>query len=150
MGRKPDAMVSLAEQVATRAHAGQVDKAGVAYITHPARVAARLNTPVTQTAGWLHDVVEDTGTTLEGLAGAGFSPEVVAAVDALTRRPGEEPNAYYVRVAANASAVAVKHADLDDNTDPARMAHLDAKTRDRLDRKYAHARAVLPARAAGV
>lgn len=147
MGRTEDGttLVHLAEMIATRAHAGQVDKAGAAYITHPARVAARLHTPATQTVGWLHDVVEDTDTTLEDLTEAGLPTDVVAAVDALTRRDGEDSDAYYARVAADPLAVPVKHADLADNTDPARLAELDAETRARLGRKYAHARAVLPA-----
>ncbi|WP_267897592.1 hypothetical protein [Kocuria tytonis] len=39
----------------------------------------------------------------------------------------------------------MKQADLDDNTDPARTALLDADTRVRLARKYTHAREVLAA-----
>lgn len=145
MGRNQDAMVRVAELIATRAHAGQTDKSGSAYITHPARVVARLHTRREQMTGWLHDVVEDTDTTLADLTEAGLPAEVVAAVDALTRRPGEDPDTYYGRVATDPLAVAVKHADLDDNSDPDRLAQLDTETRARLGRKYAHARAVLPA-----
>src|SRR5579859_6518089 len=35
-------LVALAEEIATRAHQGQVDKAGAPYIEHPRRVARRL------------------------------------------------------------------------------------------------------------
>ena len=35
-------LVELAEEIATRAHEGQVDKAGQPYIDHPRRVAARV------------------------------------------------------------------------------------------------------------
>lgn len=50
------------------AHRGQVDKAGQPYITHPARVAARVaGDENAVAAAWLHDVVEDTGLTLADL-----------------------------------------------------------------------------------
>lgn len=46
-------------------------------------------------------------------------------------------------MAANPVAVVVQLANLDDNTDPARVAALDAATRQWLTRKYTHARPVL-------
>jgi hypothetical protein len=58
------------------------------------------------------------------------------------RRCGRRP-ARYRRVAANPDALLVKQADLDDNTDPSRLAALDAATRSRLEAKYAKARAAL-------
>jgi len=38
----------------------------------------------------LHDVIEDTETTLKELESMGFGPDVIAGVDAMTRRPGED------------------------------------------------------------
>lgn len=136
-------IADLAEQIATTAHQGQVDKAGRPYITHPARVAARVaGDEHAVAAAWLHDVVEDTEVTLADLEQL-FPPEVTAAVEALTRRPGEVPADYYARVRAVPLAVTVKFADLADNSDPQRLAQLDAPTRDRLTAKYARARAAL-------
>ncbi|MDO4239571.1 HD domain-containing protein [Micrococcus sp.] len=144
-------LAERAEAIARRAHEGQVDKAGSPYIHHPERVVgyvARHAAPgwldQARAVAWLHDVVEDTGVTLADLR-AQFPAEVVAAVDAMTRRPGEGPYAYYARVRADPIALAVKHADLDDNTDSARLALLDAATAERLIAKYAHARATLGA-----
>lgn len=134
--------VGVAEGIARSAHAGQVDKAGMAYIEHPARVAARVQGDQSAEAvAWLHDVVEDTSVTLDELAES-FPSEVVAAVDALTRRPGEG-DAYYARVGRDLLATKVKLADLADNTDPTRVGALDEETRQRLARKYAHARRCL-------
>lgn len=127
------------ERIATGAHAGQIDKAGRPYIEHPARVAARLATPELRAAGWLHDVVEDTDWTPEGLIEAGIPEGVVATVVALTRQPGQMSAAYYAQVAANKDAVAVKEADIADNSDPERLALLDPDTRRRLSDKYASA-----------
>lgn len=133
----------LAETVARTAHDGQFDKAGQPYISHPARVAARVaDDEHAVVVAWLHDVVEDTATTLTELA-ATFPAAVVRAVDALTKRPGEPVNAYYARVRAVPLARRVKLADLADNSDATRLARLDPATRERLRAKYAHAHAVL-------
>jgi (p)ppGpp synthase/HD superfamily hydrolase len=136
--------VRAAQAMATEAHAGQVDKAGCPYIEHPQRVVGHLvnPTPVQIVVAWLHDVVEDTGTTLEDVETA-FGAEVAAAVDALTHRPGEAGDVYYSRVKANASARVVKDADLADNTDPERLKLLDPEVRAELESKYAHARSEL-------
>nr|WP_172687815.1 HD domain-containing protein [Prescottella equi]ARX60168.1 Putative pyrophosphohydrolase domain, Rel/Spo-like family [Prescottella equi] len=142
MGRS---IAELAEQIASAAHDRQVDKAGRPYIAHPARVAARVaGDERAVAAAWLHDVVEDTSVTLAELEEA-FPPEVTVAVDALTRRRGEDPADYYARVRQVPLALTVKLADLDDNSDPQRLAQLDAPTRDRLTTKYARARAELTA-----
>lgn len=132
-----------AEEIARAAHAGQVDKGGHPYIEHPARVAARVRGHAQLEAiAWLHDVVEDTSVTLAELS-AEFSPEIVDAVDAMTKRPGESLAEYYRRVRANPLALQVKRADIDDNTDPQRAAQLDERTRARLAAKYAAAREAL-------
>lgn len=147
-------MSTLTEQarsIATRAHRGQTDQSGADYIDHPRRVADRArhyapagHEDAAEVVGWLHDVVEDTTVTLDDLC-EDFPEEIVTGVDAMTRRPVEDGDVYYRRVAAHPLARAVKQADLDDNTDPARTALLDEETRARLARKYAHAREVLAA-----
>jgi (p)ppGpp synthase/HD superfamily hydrolase len=53
-----DDLVVRAERFATRWHAGQTDKLGAPYISHPRRVAARLTAPEQQVVAWLHDVLE--------------------------------------------------------------------------------------------
>lgn len=136
-----------AESLARRAHAGQTDRLGVAYIHHPEAVAGnvRRRHPDNVDAivvGWLHDVVEDTDVPLTEIR-AGFGDVVADAVDAITRRHGEDPDAYYGRVAANATALVVKRADLTHNTDPARTALLAPDARERLAAKYRHAAEML-------
>lgn len=134
------------EQLATDAHAGQIDKAGRPYSEHPRRVAALVagmtDDPDAVAVAWLHDVVEDTAVTLDDLRAEGWSERVVAAVDALTRRPGEG-DAYYLRVAADPLAALVKRADIADNTDPQRVALLTPSDAARLRRKYEHALSLL-------
>jgi GTP diphosphokinase / guanosine-3',5'-bis(diphosphate) 3'-diphosphatase len=107
--------------IAAEAHAGQVDKAGAAYILHPLRVMLRMRTESERIAAVLHDVVEDTPWTLEALAGEVFAPEVLAAVEALTRREGESYEVFIARAGANPIGRAVKLADLAENMDLTRL-----------------------------
>src|SRR5688572_11662876 len=97
--------------IAAEAHAGQVDKAGQPYILHPLRVMLRVQTEHERIAAVLHDVVEDTSVTLEQLSGEGFADEVLHAVEALTKRPGESRSEAALRAAADPVARNVKLAD---------------------------------------
>lgn len=134
--------MELALSIAREAHEGQVDKSGHAYIEHPTRVAERLRRryPDAGTgviaAALLHDVLEDTKLTRSDLIGRGIPSDVVDDVEAVTKRPGEPAEEYFARVRARAGARAVKHADIEDNTDPARLELLDEATRQRLTTKY--------------
>lgn len=117
-------LVEAARLVATAAHAGQVDKGGAPYIEHPAFVADRVRElggdEAAVAAGWLHDVVEDTGFTLDALASV-FPESVMGAVDALTRRDGEPYFDYVERARGNEAACLVKISDLEHNLDESRL-----------------------------
>lgn len=141
------AFVRIAENIARINHAGQVDKSGIDYITHPERVAAGVaqrggNTEAIA-AAWLHDVLEDCDVSAAELALAGIPATVIEAVQAVTKIDGESLQDYCARIAANPTALAVKRADLADNTDAARTALLPAEMRERLAAKYARVRSLL-------
>lgn len=139
--------VETAESIARQAHAGQVDKAGAECITHPERVVARVlragGSPAAVAVAWLHDTVEDTSVAAADLQAEGIPQEVIAGVEAVTKREGEGLEDYCARVAANPLALKVKEADLADNTDPARVAALPEATRQRLAAKYDRVRTLL-------
>ena len=126
--------VAAARALATKAHEGQIDKAGLPYITHPERVASRMENPEAQVIGWLHDTVEDTPITLRDIE-ATFGPETAAAVDAISRRDGEPWSDYLDRVAANPMARQVKISDLIDNSNLSRIPHVTLKDVER-QKKY--------------
>ena len=128
-------------EMAFAAHAGQTDKSGQPYMAHVVRVASGV-TGDAQIVALLHDVVEDTPVSLEEVSAA-FGADIAAAVDAITKRDGEPVDTYLDRVAANPLARAVKLSDLADNSNPARLAMLDADTQAHLTRKYDHAKARL-------
>ena len=62
--------------IAAQAHRGQKDKAGAPYLLHPLRMMLRMRSETAMMAAVLHDVVEDTDWTLEGLRERGFPEEV--------------------------------------------------------------------------
>lgn len=131
-------VVSKARDLAYRAHAGQVDKAGRPYIEHVARVAAAVSDdPEAEVVAWLHDVLED----CEWLAAEIYAmPEwIIEAVEALTRSCYNDPKNYYPIIRTCPRALRVKLADIADNSSEERLALLDEKTAARLRRKYAKA-----------
>lgn len=141
-GAKAMNIVEKAKELAYRAHAGQVDKAGRPYIEHVARVAAAVSDdPEAEAVAWLHDVIEDhPGFAHEVMHG--FPHEVSLAAMELDRQTCHS-DMYYACVKANPLSLRVKLADIADNSDEARLALLDEKTAARLRRKYRKALAAL-------
>ncbi|MPZ81213.1 MAG: HD domain-containing protein [Actinophytocola sp.] len=123
-------------QLARRAHEGQLDKSGRPYIAHPLRVMGQVRGDHERMTAVLHDVVEDTGVTLDDLTAVGCPPEVLDAVAAISKRPDEPQADYLTRVMANPIALVVKRADIADNMSEDRMGRLDAPTQERLRVKY--------------
>jgi (p)ppGpp synthase/HD superfamily hydrolase len=136
------ATVEDAVSIAARAHRGQKDKAGAPYLLHPLRMMLRMDTEAAMMAAVLHDVVEDTEWTLERLREAGFSEEVLEAVDCLTHREGESYQEFVERVRTNLVARQVKIADLEDNMNVRRINQLGPKELERME-KYHRAWRVL-------
>ena len=137
-------LVSRARDLAYRAHAGQVDKAGRPYIEHVARVAAAVSDdPIAEAVAWLHDVLEDCPDPDVFNEVSEFPEDIFWAVWTLTRPKDDGSDRYYVYVQLDPLALRVKLADIADNADEARLALLDKATADRLRRKYAKAQAAL-------
>jgi (p)ppGpp synthase/HD superfamily hydrolase len=109
--------------IAAEGHAGVKDKAGNPYILHPLRMMLRLSSPDERIVAVLHDVVEDCdGWTFDRLKGEGFSDEIITALEAVTKREGEDYEDFARRAAANPIGRAVKLEDLADNCDLNRIA----------------------------
>lgn len=109
-------------EIAAGAHRGQRDKAGQPYILHPLRVMQACGTDEERIVAILHDVVEDSDWTLDDLRGEGLAEDLVAAVDAMTRRENETYAEFVDRASRHPIARAVKIADLRDNLDMSRIA----------------------------
>lgn len=151
-------------------HSGQTDKAGKPYAHHLCRVAGRLyelsegcpfwdhhDRDAACQIAWLHDVVEDECCQAFDLRDEGFSEPVILAVRMLTKGfhglldpTNTMPYLGWVELItlkADLPAILVKLADVEDNSDPERLALLPEETRERLLRKYEPAKEVLRAAA---
>jgi guanosine-3',5'-bis(diphosphate) 3'-pyrophosphohydrolase len=136
------ATLERAIAIAAAAHESQVDKAGEAYILHPLRVMLRVTSLHERMAAVLHDVIEDTDVTLHQLIAEGFPPEVTAAVDALTKRPGESRTQAALRAANNPIAREVKLADNAENMDLTRIRNPSERDFARIE-EYKNVREIL-------
>lgn len=108
---------------------GKTDKCGDPYVFHLYRVAEAASNSkyiwLTETEeheaykiGLLHDILEDTDTTVDELKTLDYiSNTVIDAVVALTRSKEETYNEYIERVGNNRLATVVKLHDLKDNMD---------------------------------
>ena len=140
------ATLGKAIAIAAQAHQDQYDKAGAPYILHPLRMMLRMSSEAEMMAAILHDVVEDTDWTFDHLRQAGFTEEVVQAVEHLTHRDHETYGEFITRVRTNAIARKVKLADLEDNMDMRRLSTVTGKDAERLQKYH---RAWLALRQAG-
>lgn len=113
LGREPCS--GRAMLIAVMAHKGQFRRDGVTpYIEHPKAVVEKLasESDAVQAAAWLHDVLEDTPVTTGELRGVGIIPEVIEAVELLTKRKGVGYTDYLAGVRGNEIARKVKIADM--------------------------------------
>src|ERR1700694_1677366 len=120
-------LLEKAIAIAVAAHRAQKDRYGAPYILHPLRVMNRLVTPSEKIAGVLHDVVEDTKWTFADLTREGFAETIVGALEAVTKREGEDYDAFVKRSANHPLGKRVKLADLEDNMDLRRMPEVTEK-----------------------
>tara|TARA_B100000945_G_scaffold298477_1_gene278333 strand:- start:168 stop:599 length:432 start_codon:yes stop_codon:yes gene_type:complete len=132
-------LLERAIKLAVKAHKGQVDRFGQPYILHPLRMMLSVKKNSEKIVALLHDTVEKTTTTYDDLREKGFSGDVIEAVNSLTRRKGEDYDAYISRVSKNSIAVIVKIADLNDNLKESKKRYMARKNLERI-RKYKKAK----------
>ena len=131
-------MIDIALAISKKAHAGQVDKAGVDYIQHPLYVASQVETEQEKAVALLHDVIEDSNITAVDLLASGLPNEVVTAVQILTKKKGQSYQEYLEKVKTNDLARVVKLADLKHNSDLSRLKSVSDTDRERV-KKYKNA-----------
>ncbi len=129
-------------EIAAKAHAGQIDKAGAPYILHPLRVMLSVTGNDEKITAVLHDVVEDTEIDFVDLANEGFSVDIVDALRCLTKFEGESRFDAAHRAVVNPIARVVKLADVTDNMDLSRIAAPTEKDYSRL-KQYEQVRLIL-------
>jgi (p)ppGpp synthase/HD superfamily hydrolase len=140
------ATLERAIKIALEAHAGQVDKAGEAYILHPLRLMLQMETQERRIAAVLHDVVEDSNWTFDDLKAEGFLNGVLDALEYLTKKEGENYFDFVERAAKNPIARDVKIADVKDNMNISRISNPTKEDHERIEEKYKPALEILQSR----
>ncbi len=135
-------LLETAIGIAVEAHQGQQSKDERPYILHPLHLMLQMETEAEMITAVLHDVVEDTDITLADLTAAGFSEEVLAALQLLTHDEAVPYEQYIAAIKTNPLASRVKVADLTHNMDIRRLPEIRDKDLRRL-RKYGRAWQVL-------
>lgn len=124
-------------------HEGQVDKIGFPYWNHLDRVARQFEMEDYRIIAYLHDILEDTETTIDDLINLGIPWKIVEIINILTHKKNEPYENYIQRVSKDSIAREIKFVDIYDNLDPNRLNRLDSATKNRLLRKYGKALEIL-------
>ena len=136
------ATLEQAISLAAKQHEGQVDKANAPYILHPLRVMLNVPTIEHKIVAVLHDILEDTETTIEDLYQFGFQEHIIDAIVALTKKQGETRLEAAQRARQNPIARVVKLADINDNMNLSRIQSPTVKDFERL-KEYQQVRDLL-------
>lgn len=115
-------MITVAMDIAARAHAGQKCRfTGEIYLRHPQRVSFlvrnRGGSARAVLGAILHDAVEDGGELFAIEIHKHFGDDMLSLVESLTRRKGESYSIYVRRCAIDVDARLIKECDLDDHLD---------------------------------
>ena len=129
--------LSEAIKISALAHAGQFDKGGKPYILHPLHLMSQLLfDPQLAAIAVLHDVIEDSATTLQDLTDFGMSGRIISAVSLLTHDSRDSYEEYINKICGNIDAVRVKRKDLQHNSDITRIKGVSRKDFDRLEKYH--------------
>lgn len=139
-GRSSEPMtLERAIVIAAEAHAGETGKDGGPYILHCLRVMMAVEGHEARVVAVLHDLLEHAPQwNLGRLRAEGCPEKVLEAIDAMTRRDGEDYFDFARRAAANPLARPVKIADLTDNLTTT-LKHASPPARDEKAARYAEA-----------
>ena len=126
-------LTKKALKISFDAHKDQVDKSGMPYVYHPFHLAEQMDDEYSTCVALLHDVVEDTDTTLDDLAKI-FPKEVTDAIALMTHDDSVPYLEYVKTIKSNPIASKVKLADLKHNSDLTRLDTVDDKALERVEK----------------
>ncbi len=115
-------------------HKDQVDKSGIPYVFHPFTVAQSMDDENSTIVALLHDVIEDTDTTIDELVEMGFNDEIISALKILTHDKSVAYFDYIEKIKSNSLATKVKISDLKNNSDLSRLNKITQKDVERVEK----------------
>ncbi len=119
-------LLDSAITLASVAHTGQTDKAGLPYILHPLHLMSQFDDPFMQICAVLHDVVEDTDVTLEQIE-LMFDIRIASVIDKLTHRKNINYRDYIIALSFDRISTKIKIEDLKHNMDYDRIGKIKQK-----------------------
>ena len=127
-----------AEIIAEEMFKNVYDKEGKPYINHLRFVSEQLETEEGKIVGLLHDLIEDTDTTLLELQEVGFKDRILYALVLLTKVKGTPYSEYIDKIlfSNDEIAIRVKEADMRNNMDPRRLNNLPEDKAEYFIQKY--------------
>lgn len=138
------ALINKAMKIAYDSHAGQTDTGGIPYIFHPYHLAEQMDNENRICIALLHDVAEDTGTTMEQLKKE-FPKTITDALELLTHDIDTDYYEYIQGICGNLDASLVKLADLSHNMTEDRLLGTDIPDETKMywRKKYQKARDIV-------
>lgn len=131
-----EAQLNVAMIIAGCAFYGKKQRSGEDFSEHAVTVTAQHQSKYKRIISILHDVIEDSDWTLQEIRDMGFSERVLKALDAVTKRDGEQYFDFIERCSlAGEDAIQVKIADLKHNSDPTRYRHITESRHQELKAK---------------
>ena len=118
-------LTKKAMKICFSAHKDQTDKSGLPYVFHPFHLAESMDDEFSCALALLHDVVEDSDTTIDDIRKMGFPDEITEALSLLTHERSVPYMEYVRKISENPLARKVKIADLTHNSDLTRMDTVD-------------------------
>ena len=127
-----------AEVIVEEMFKGIKDKEGAPYIEHLRFVSDAQPTENGKIVGLLHDLIEDTDTSVLELQQVGFSDRILYSLLLLSKIKGTPYPEYIDKIILSNDEVAirVKEADMRNNMDPERLANLSPGDRQHFIEKY--------------
>lgn len=127
-------MIKKAMKICFEQHKNQIDKSGIPYVFHPIHIAEQMKDEDSIIVALLHDVIEDTNLTLNDLARYGFNQEVLNALKCMTHDKSISYFDYIKGIGENSIARKVKIADLQHNSNLARLEKITSDDLKRMEK----------------
>lgn len=121
-------------KLAFEKHYGQVDISGVPYIFHPFYIAEKMDDEDSTIVALLHDVIEDTDTSLDDLKKLNFNNNIIEALSYMTHHKNIDYFDYIKNLSNNSLALKVKIEDIKHNMDLTRLNIITEKDKFRLEK----------------
>lgn len=126
--------IKKALNIAYNKHNNQFDKGNTPYIFHPIHVAEQMDDENSIIVALLHDVIEDTNTSLEEIKKNGFNDEIIEALNLLTHKDNLDYFEYIKKISNNKLARKVKIADIKHNMDLTRLNEVTHEDKNRYEK----------------